>query len=162
MRFTWTTIRVRDLDKSLAFYHDLLGLPVQERFALPAMKSPCWALKRAPSWSCSVRGNPCPSPLLLAFHGLCPGEYGQLLADLKNARDPRFPTHVPQPHLAVLLHSGPRWLRRPTGGRTGSLTTSLSKEGTGALACAFFACLLTMSNIENIIQIELSIFENRG
>ena len=35
MTFTWTTIHVRDLDQSLAFYHDLLGLPIQERFGPP-------------------------------------------------------------------------------------------------------------------------------
>ncbi len=32
MKFVWTTIQVSDLDRSLAFYHDLLDLPVQERF----------------------------------------------------------------------------------------------------------------------------------
>ena len=32
MKFTWTTIQVSDLDKSLAFYRDLLGLPVVSRF----------------------------------------------------------------------------------------------------------------------------------
>lgn len=32
MTFTWTTLRVSDLDRSLAFYHDLLGLPLCERF----------------------------------------------------------------------------------------------------------------------------------
>lgn len=32
MKFIWTTIQVRDLDRSLAFYRDLLGLPLQERF----------------------------------------------------------------------------------------------------------------------------------
>lgn len=32
MKFVWTTIQVSDLDRSLAFYHDLLDLPLQERF----------------------------------------------------------------------------------------------------------------------------------
>lgn len=32
MKFVWTTLQVRDLDMSLAFYHDLLGLPLHERF----------------------------------------------------------------------------------------------------------------------------------
>lgn len=32
MTFLWTTIQVADLDRSLAFYHDLLGLPLHERF----------------------------------------------------------------------------------------------------------------------------------
>ena len=32
MKFVWTTIHVSDLDRSIAFYRDLLGLPVLERF----------------------------------------------------------------------------------------------------------------------------------
>jgi lactoylglutathione lyase len=32
MQFLWTTIQVSDLDRSLAFYQDLLGLPLLERF----------------------------------------------------------------------------------------------------------------------------------
>ena len=32
MTFVWTTIQVSDLDRSLAFYHDLLGMPLCERF----------------------------------------------------------------------------------------------------------------------------------
>lgn len=35
MTFLWTTLRVRDLDRSLTFYQDLLGLPLQERFGPP-------------------------------------------------------------------------------------------------------------------------------
>lgn len=36
MTFTWTTLRVSNLTKSLAFYHTLLGLPIQERFGPPS------------------------------------------------------------------------------------------------------------------------------
>ena len=32
MKFLWTTLHVSDLDRSIAFYRDLLGLPVLERF----------------------------------------------------------------------------------------------------------------------------------
>lgn len=32
MKFLWTTIYVKDLDESIAFYSDLLGLKVQNRF----------------------------------------------------------------------------------------------------------------------------------
>ena len=32
MKFVWTTLQVEDLDRSLAFYNGLLGLPIVERF----------------------------------------------------------------------------------------------------------------------------------
>ncbi len=32
MKLNWVTLRVRDLEKSLAFYHQLLGLSVAARF----------------------------------------------------------------------------------------------------------------------------------
>lgn len=35
MTFNWTTLRVADLDRSIAFYRDLLGLPLFERFGPP-------------------------------------------------------------------------------------------------------------------------------
>lgn len=35
MKFVWTTIVVNDMQQSLAFFHDLLGLPVAERFETP-------------------------------------------------------------------------------------------------------------------------------
>lgn len=35
MDFCWVTLRVRDLEASLAFYQGVLGLPVRRRFGLP-------------------------------------------------------------------------------------------------------------------------------
>jgi lactoylglutathione lyase len=32
MKYTHTTLHIKDLEKSLAFYHDLLGLPIVRRF----------------------------------------------------------------------------------------------------------------------------------
>jgi len=32
LTLNWITLRVRDLDKSIAFYHEILGLPLQRRF----------------------------------------------------------------------------------------------------------------------------------
>ena len=32
LTLNWITLRVRDLETSLAFFHDLLGLPIQRRF----------------------------------------------------------------------------------------------------------------------------------
>lgn len=31
MKFCWTTINVKDLDRSLAFYQDIIGLPIVRR-----------------------------------------------------------------------------------------------------------------------------------
>ena len=35
MTYNWTTLRVSDLDKSIAFYNGLLGLPIAQRFGPP-------------------------------------------------------------------------------------------------------------------------------
>lgn len=35
MTFLWTTLHVTDLARSLRFYHELLGLPIAERFGPP-------------------------------------------------------------------------------------------------------------------------------
>ena len=32
MQYCWTTIMVRDLERSIAFYRDIIGLPVNLRF----------------------------------------------------------------------------------------------------------------------------------
>jgi len=34
MSFSWTTIRVNDMEKSLAFYQEIVGLPLQRRSSL--------------------------------------------------------------------------------------------------------------------------------
>jgi len=33
MKYCWTTLMVKDLDKSIEFYRDLIGLPVNRRFS---------------------------------------------------------------------------------------------------------------------------------
>lgn len=38
MRFLWTTIHVTNLDRSIAFYGDLLGLQVKRRYAVGALE----------------------------------------------------------------------------------------------------------------------------
>lgn len=32
LTLNWITLRVRDLETSISFYHDILGLPIQRRF----------------------------------------------------------------------------------------------------------------------------------
>lgn len=41
MTFSWATIRVRNLEDSLAFYHNLLGLPSMIALVLLDIKSSC-------------------------------------------------------------------------------------------------------------------------
>lgn len=35
MKFNWVTLHVKDLEKSIAFYQDVVDLPVQRRFGAP-------------------------------------------------------------------------------------------------------------------------------
>ena len=106
MTFTWTTIHVRDLDQSLAFYHDLLGLPIQERSGPRAMRSPCWARKRVPGWSSLAAGrspeHPAPHPL----PGVRPGEHGPAAGRPGGPGHPH-PAHVPNPALQFYFLEDP-------------------------------------------------------
>lgn len=38
MKFCWVTLHVQDFDKSLEFYHDVLGLPICSRHGSDAMQ----------------------------------------------------------------------------------------------------------------------------
>ena len=83
MTFTWTTIHVRDLDQSLAFYHDLLGLPIQERFGPPgheiAMLGPEEGTRLELIGGGEIPQPPAPTLSL----GFAPENMGQLLAALE-------------------------------------------------------------------------------
>ena len=115
MTFTWTTIHVRDLDQSLAFYHDLLGLPIQERFGPPgheiAMLGPEEGTRLELIGGGEIPRPPRPHPL----PGVRPGEYGPAAGRPGGSCHPH-PAHVPQPRLTVLLPGGPRRLHRAVGG----------------------------------------------
>lgn len=85
MTFTWTTLRVSDLDKSLAFYHTLLGLPIQERFGPPgheiAMLGPEQGTKL--ELLCSGADPMPPAPGQGVSMGFAPENMAQLLKDLE-------------------------------------------------------------------------------
>ena len=89
MTFTWTTIHVRDLDQSLAFYYDLLGLPIQERFGPPgheiAMLGPEEGTRLELIGGGEIPQHPAPTLSL----GFAPENMGQLLAALEARAIPR-------------------------------------------------------------------------
>lgn len=85
MTINWTTIHVADMEKSLAFYHGLLGLPVAERFGPPehqiAMLGPDVGTKLE-----LLCGGPVPAnPGQGVSMGFTPDNMGELLDKLAAA-----------------------------------------------------------------------------
>ena len=106
MTFTWTTIHVRDLDQSLAFYHDLLGLPIQERFGPPgheiAMLGPEEGTRLELIGGGEIPEHPAPTLSL----GVAPENMGQLLAALEARAIPTRPMS-PNPSLQFYFLEDP-------------------------------------------------------
>ena len=106
MTFTWTTIHVRDLDQSLAFYHDLLGLPIQERFGPPgheiAMLGPEEGTRLELIGGGEIPQHPAPTLSL----GFAPENMGQLLAALEARAIPIRPMS-PNPALQFYFLEDP-------------------------------------------------------
>ena len=106
MTFTWTTIHVRDLDQSLAFYHDLLGLPIQERFGPPgheiAMLGPEEGTRLELIGGGEIPEHPAPTLSL----GFAPENMGQLLAALEARAIPIRPMS-PNPALQFYFLEDP-------------------------------------------------------
>ena len=97
MTFTWTTIRVRDLDQSLAFYHDLLGLPIQERFGPLGHEIAMLGPEEGTRLELIAAGEDLPSPPAPTLSlGFAPEGMGQLLAALE-ARAIPTPPQSPNP-----------------------------------------------------------------
>ena len=102
MTFTWTTIRVRDLDQSLAFYHDLLGLPIQERFGPPGHEIAMLGPEEGTRLELIAAGEDLPSPPAPTLSlGFAPEDMGQLLAALE-ARD--IPTRPMSPNPSLQFY----------------------------------------------------------
>ena len=108
MKFTWTTIRVRDLDKSLAFYHDLLGLPLQERFGPPGHEIAMLGPEEGTKLELLCEDQPLPeSPAPCLSMGFAPENMAQLLADLEKAGRPVSPPMSPNPTLRFYFMQDP-------------------------------------------------------
>lgn len=107
MTFTWTTIRVRDLDQSLAFYHDLLGLPIQERFGPPGHEIAMLGPEEGTRLELIAAGEDLPSPPAPTLTlGFAPEDMGQLLAALEARAIPTRPMS-PNPSLQFYFLDDP-------------------------------------------------------
>ena len=86
MTFLWTTIQVADLDRSLAFYHDLLGLPLQERFQGTGREIAMLGTAEGTKLELICGGNPPPAPPAPGLSlGLGPENMAQQLERLRQA-----------------------------------------------------------------------------
>lgn len=86
MTFLWTTIQVADLDRSLAFYHDLLGLPLQERFQGTGREIAMLGTAEGTKLELICGGNPPPVPPAPGLSlGLGPENMAQQLERLRQA-----------------------------------------------------------------------------
>lgn len=86
MTFLWTTIQVADLDRSLAFYHDLLGVPLQERFQGTGREIAMLGTAEGTKLELICGGNPPPAPPAPGLSlGLGPENMAQQLERLRQA-----------------------------------------------------------------------------
>ncbi len=100
MTFVWTTIQVSDLDRSLAFYHDLLGMPLCERFQ--GTGNEIAILGDPQGTKLELLCSPAPkaeNPGQGLSLGLAPEDLDQLLAKLQAAGLEVSPPISPNPNL---------------------------------------------------------------
>ncbi len=82
MTFLWTTLHVTDLERSLHFYHELLGLPVAERFGPPEREIAM--LGDGTGTKLELLCGPIPGPLGQGVSlGFAPDDMAALLETLK-------------------------------------------------------------------------------
>lgn len=82
MTFLWTTLHVTDLERSLHFYHELLGLPVAERFGPPERE--IVMLGDGTGTKLELLCGPTPGPLGQGVSlGFAPDDMAALLESLK-------------------------------------------------------------------------------
>ena len=100
MTFVWTTLRVSDLDRSLAFYHELLGLPIQERFGPPGHEIAMLGPENGTHLELLTSPDPLPEvPAPGLSLGFRPENIAALLASLQKAGVPIPPPMSPNPSL---------------------------------------------------------------
>lgn len=107
MTFTWTTLRVTDLDRSLTFYHDLLGLPIQERFGPPDHQIVMLGPETGTKLELISGGEPLPAPPAPGLSlGFAPEDIHGLLEQVK-AQGLEVRTMSPNPSLKFYFISDP-------------------------------------------------------
>lgn len=86
MTINWTTLHVKDMDKSLAFYNGLLGLPVAERFGPPEHQIAMLGPETGTKLELLCGGAPIDGPLGQGVSmGFTPDNMGELLEKLAAA-----------------------------------------------------------------------------
>ena len=86
MTINWTTIHVKDMEVSLAFYHDLLGLPVAERFGPPEHQIAMLGPEEGTKLELLCGGPPIQGPVGAGVSmGFTPDNMGELLEKLAAA-----------------------------------------------------------------------------
>lgn len=86
MTINWTTIHVKDMEASLAFYHGLLGLPVAERFGPPEHEIAMLGPQDGTKLELLCGGAPIEGPIGLGVSmGFTPDNMGDLLEKLAAA-----------------------------------------------------------------------------
>lgn len=100
MKFTWTTLQVSNLDKSLAFYHDLLGLPIHSRFPAKSGEIAMLGTPDGTKLELLCTGAPLPHPVGLGISmGFAPDNMDVLLRTLEAHDIPLPPPVSPNPSL---------------------------------------------------------------
>ncbi len=51
MKYNWTTIMVKDLETSIAFYRDIVGLPINRRFQAGPSGRSSFSARERHKWS---------------------------------------------------------------------------------------------------------------
>lgn len=119
MTFSWATIRVRNLEDSLAFYHNLLGLPIHDRFGPPGHQIVMLGTDPGTKLELIESAEPLPEvPAPGLSLGFAPENMLQAPVHLGGGRNLLSAPYVPQSIPSFLLHTRPRRVCDSAGGDT--------------------------------------------
>ena len=108
MTINWTTIHVADIEKSIAFYHGLLGLPVAGRMGVPGHEIAMLGPEEGTKLELISTGEPAPeNPGQGVSMGFTPDNMGELLEKLAAAGVAIPEPFSPNPTLRFYFISDP-------------------------------------------------------